>query len=106
MEAKTRNAVYEIIEKKGVTHYAIALVVAKIVRAILSDQTRIYTVSRYIDSACGVSDVCLSLPTIVRKNGACEFLKIELNSKEKELLQVSAQKIKTGIELANSILEI
>jgi len=94
---KAKNAVYEIISKKGATYYAIALVVAKIVRAILLNQSRVFTVSALVDDVYGVSDVFLSLPIVVRKNGICERLPIELNAQEQDLFRRSAEKIKNEI---------
>lgn len=102
---KTKNAVYEIIEKKGVTHYAIALVITKIVRAILLDQSRIFSVSALLqDDFYGVRDICLSLPTIIRKNGICERLPICLTQEEQKMLWVSAESIMNGIKRASKIL--
>lgn len=95
---QTKNAVYEIIEKKGATYYAIALVVAKIVRAILLDQSRVFTVSAIVDNVYGVQDVCLSVPVVVRRSGTCEHLALELDTKEQALFVASAQKVKKEID--------
>ncbi len=97
---QTKNSVYEIIEKKGATYYAIALVVAKIVRAILLDQSRVFTVSTIIDNVYGVHDVCLSVPVVVRRSGTCEHLALALNEQEQRLFVTSAQKVKKDIDLA------
>ena len=43
--------------------------VAKIVRAILSDQNEVLALSSYLKSYNGVSDVCLSVPTVINRNG-------------------------------------
>lgn len=99
-----KNAAYEVINKKGATYYAIALVIAKIVRAILTDQFRVMTVSTVIENYHGVSDVCLSIPTVVRKSGICETFDISLNDAEEELFARSAEKIKGAIEKANEFL--
>jgi L-lactate dehydrogenase len=96
---KAKNAAYEIISKKGATYYAIGLVTAKIVRAILLDQSRVFSVSTFIDEAFGVKDICLSLPTVVRKSGTCERLPIQLSNQEIELFIKSAQKVKNDIDL-------
>jgi L-lactate dehydrogenase len=99
-----KNAVYEIIKRKGATFYAIALVVAKIVRAILLDQSRVFTVSTLVTDLYGVKDVCLSLPTVVRKSGSCERLPVELNAEEQKQLLASAQKIRHEIDAALKLL--
>lgn len=105
MSAKTKNAVYEIIEKKGATYYAIGLAVTKIVRAILLDQSRVFSVSTLIkDDFYGVHDICLSVPTIVRKSGVCQRLPIRLNEDEQRLLLASSESIKRGINRANKLI--
>lgn len=94
---QTRNAASNIIAKKGATNYAIALVIAKIVRAVLLDQSRIFTVSSLIENVYGINDVCLSLPVVVRKSGMCERMPILLNDNEQKLFIASAGKIKQEI---------
>lgn len=93
-----KNAAYEVINKKGATFYAIALVIAKMVRAILTDQFRVMTVSHLLNNYHGISDVCLSVPTIIRKGGICDSIKISLDKKEHEQFELSAKKISEAIK--------
>lgn len=101
---QTKNAAYDIIAKKGATNYAIALALTKIVKAILQDQSRVFTVSSYLEDYQGLDDVCLSIPTIVRKNGICQRLPIDLSKDEKEKMQRAAEKIKQEIKYALTLL--
>lgn len=95
---QTKNAVYQIISRKGATYYSIALVITKIVRSILQDQSRVFPVSTLIENEIyGVNDVCLSIPTVVRKGGVCQQLNVDLNKIEQEFLKNSANKIMEGI---------
>lgn len=105
MYQKTKAAAYEIIARKGATYYAIALVVSKIVRAILLDQARVFSVSSLFNGPYGLSDVCLSMPTIVRAGGVCEHLALTLTQQEQLMLTASANKIKEGLGLALPLLE-
>lgn len=91
------NVVYEVIEKKGATYYAIALVIAKIVRSIILDQQRIFTVSKVLNNYHGIDEVALSVPTVIRRDGICKTFDIELDENEEILFQQSAKKIKKGI---------
>ncbi len=91
---ETKNAAYEIISRKGATYYAIGLGVAKIVRAILSDQNEVLALSSYLKSYNGVSDVCLSVPTVINRNGIKEHIVLPLNSFEKKQLKKSADVVK------------
>ena len=95
---------YEIIKKKGATYYAIALVVSKLVKSIVLDQSRVFTVSSLVEGLYGVQDVCLSLPMVIRKSGTCMRLPIELDEKEQELLKASAKKIKEECRQADAYL--
>ena len=92
--SETKNAAYEVIAKKGATYYAIGLGIAKIVRAILSDQNEVLALSSYVKNYYGIKDVCLSVPTIVNRNGIKEQILLPLNSLEKKQLRKSASVIK------------
>ncbi len=105
MYEQTRNAAYKIIAKKGATSYAIALVVCKIVKAILRDQSRVFTVSTYLDHYAGVHDVFLSVPTVVRRGGICQRLEIDLDSQEQNFFRTSAHKVKNEIDAAMALIE-
>lgn len=104
MYQEVKTAAYEVINKKGATFYAIGLVIAKIVRAILADQYRVMTVSSLLQNYNDISDICLSVPTVVRKSGICETLNISLNEREKGLFDKSVQKIARAIEQAEKLL--
>lgn len=98
--SKTQNAAYEIIEKKGSTYYAIALAVRRIIESIIGDENSILTVSSLFEGEYGISDVCLSAPTIVGNEGAEKILEIQLSDEEINGLRKSAQTLK---ELAKEI---
>jgi L-lactate dehydrogenase len=102
LHQETRDVVYQIIDKKGATYYAIALVIAKIVRAIILDQSRVFTVSTLIEDLYGVRDVCLSVPTVVRKNGVCQRLPLILSGDEQQQFKCSAKLVRDAIDQALS----
>lgn len=91
---KTKNAAYEIIEKKGSTYYAIALAVKRIVESIIGDENSILTVSSMLDGQYGISDICLSVPTVVGSGGAEQILEIDFSDNEVEGLKNSARTLK------------
>ncbi|MBI2655101.1 L-lactate dehydrogenase [Candidatus Woesearchaeota archaeon] len=90
---KTRSAAYEVIARKGATYYAIGLGVAKIVRAVLSDQNEVLALSSYLNNYYGISNVCLSVPAVVNRSGIKEHIALPLNSLEKKQLRKSANVI-------------
>lgn len=93
--AKTKNAAYEIIEKKGATYYAIALAVKKIAESIIGDENSILTVSGLLEGEYGLTDVCLSLPTVVGKGGAERIISMDFSAEEMSGLRRSAETLKS-----------
>ena len=87
---KTRDAAYEIIEKKGATYYAIALSVKRIVECIIGNENSILTVSSLLDGEYGINDICLSLPTVVNSKGAATILDVPFSQDERKALTASA----------------
>jgi len=92
-----KNAAYEIIKRKGATYYAVALAVRRIVEAIMRDEHSILTVSSFLKGQYGLSDVCLSVPTVVDRNGVNRILEVPLSEEEKKLLYKSADTLKEVI---------
>jgi len=80
----TRDAAYQIIQRKGSTYYAIGSGLQRITEAILRDQDTVLSVSTLIEDFHGVNDVYLSLPCVLGRNGVKQVLKIPLNKKEEE----------------------
>jgi len=94
---QTRDAAYAIIQRKGATYYAVAAGLMRIVEAILRDQHTILSISSAMTGAYGISDVCLSLPTIVSRKGVDRVLHLDLNLSEKAALRHSAEVLKRTI---------
>ena len=90
---QVKNAAYEIIALKGRTYYAIGLGLTRIVESIIRDENAILTVSSLLHDYYGVSDICLSVPTIVNRNGIKEVLKLPLTDEEIMKLQSSASSL-------------
>ena len=93
IENRVRKRAYKIIEKKGFTKQAIGVAVATIIKAILNDEKRIFTISTILNSKCFESKVSISQPCILGKNGIERKLLIECDNKEKELLRNSINKL-------------
>jgi len=96
--AQTRDAAYEIIERKGATYYAIAAGLMAIIRAILRDQNSVLSVSSYIENFYGINDVYLSLPSIVDRGGVERMLQMELSQEEIAGLQYSARILRETLD--------
>ena len=87
---QTRDAAYEIIERKGATYYAIGAGMQRLVEAIVRDQRTVLSVSSRIQGYYGIGDVAFSLPTVVDRRGVVEPLRLELDERELEGLRRSA----------------
>jgi L-lactate dehydrogenase len=94
---QTRDAAYQIIERKRATYYAVAAGLMRIVEAILRDQRTVLSVSSLIQDYLGIRDVCLSLPTVVNRAGVERVLNVELEEHELESLRRSAEVLKSTI---------
>jgi len=84
----------EVIGRKGATFYAVSLSVARIVEAVLDDEKSLITVSTYVERLGDVSDVCLSLPAVLGREGIREVLPIALDDTERRQLAESARTLR------------
>ncbi len=90
----TRDAAYEIIEKKGATYYAIASGLVRIVEAILRGQDTVLSVSTLVKDFYDINDVYLSLPCVIGHNGIKRVMHLRLNEEEQAGIRSSAQLLK------------
>ena len=67
---EVKNAAYKIINGKGATNYAIAMSGVDIIEAILRDSNRILPVSSMLKDFHGISDVCMSVPTLLNRRAS------------------------------------
>jgi L-lactate dehydrogenase len=91
---QTRSAAYEIIQRKSATYYAIGLALLTVVEAVLRDQHTVMTVASPMQGQYGVSNIAISLPTIVGGNGISEVLNLPLSEQEQAAFQRSAETLK------------
>ncbi|MEO5834970.1 MAG: L-lactate dehydrogenase [Nakamurella sp.] len=89
------TAAERIIRGKGATNYAIGLAGARVIEAIINDEGRVLPVTSLLDGHAGISDVCLSLPTVVNRRGVDGVLDIPMSSHESDLLQWSAAAVRS-----------
>ena len=91
---QTRDAAYQIIERKGATYYAVSAGLVRIVEAILRDQSTVLSVSSLVSDYYGIEDVYLSLPSVVDGGGVERMVRLKLNEEESEGLKKSARVLK------------
>ncbi len=101
---EVRRAAYEIIRRKGATNHAIGLVTAALLRWLLRGERRVLCVSRVQEGAFGLSDVALSLPTVVGRDGATVVIEPALADEERAGLLRSAEVLRDARRAAEAAL--
>lgn len=94
---KVRDSAYEIIRRKGVTCYGIAMAVGRIAASIVKDEHAVLPVSVILDGQYGLNGMALSIPSIVGRGGLEEVLELSLNAEEELALRASASQMKEAI---------
>lgn len=93
----TVHAAYEIIEGKGATNYAIGLAGARLVEAMLNNQRKIWPLSSVLTNYRGISEVALSVPSLVGPNGIERVFEFPMDAHELSLLRTSAKAIRQSL---------
>lgn len=93
-----KNSAYEIIEKKRATYYGIAMSVKRICTAIMRDEGCVLPVSSLMVGEYGLSDLCISLPTVVGREGVVCRVPVSLDYDEMTQLKDSAEALKAIID--------
>ncbi len=94
VEKYVRKSGSRVIKRKGATFYAVSMSVCHLCQCLLSGIDTTLTVSTMLNGEYGISDVCLSLLTIVGNKGAHSKIMLPLNEQEIKDLQNSANVLK------------
>jgi len=84
----------EIIAGKGATSLAVGLAVSRILEAVLNDEHRVLPVTSRLEDVHGLTDVCLSMPSVVGRTGIERVLVTPLAADEREKLVESAATVR------------
>lgn len=95
-----KNSAYEIIEKKRATYYGIAMSVRRICTAIMRDEDTVLPVSSLMVGEYGLNDLCISVPTVIGRNGVVTRVPVALSDDENAEFQKSAAALKAIIDEA------
>jgi L-lactate dehydrogenase len=88
----------EVLRGKGYTSYAIALATARIIEAVLYNEHQVLPVSSLLTGYAGITDVCLSVPSVVGRAGVLRVLPVPLSEDEREGLQHSARTVRAVLD--------
>jgi L-lactate dehydrogenase len=101
---RTRQSGAEVIRLKGGAGWAVANSIATLVNCIVLDQRRVLPVSSLQNGAYGITEVCLSVPTIVGRHGVMQHVELDLWSRELQELKNSANVLRTTFgRIGNSL---
>jgi len=89
-----RDAAAQVIAAKGATNWAVGLAVVRILEAILRDEQSVLTVSSLLENYCGISDVCISVPCLIGREGVGSTLPLPYSEPELTALKHSAELLK------------
>lgn len=93
-----RDAAYHIIERKGATHYAIAMGLARLTKAVLRNEHSILTISTLMKGEYGLNDLYIGVPAIVSERGIERTVEIDLSDEEMKQMHHSADVLKEAMK--------
>lgn len=91
----TRKSGAEVIRLKGGAGRAVGVSIKEVVEAIALDRDAVLPVSVKQNGVLGISDISLSLPTVVGRKGAKSIMTPAVSEQEKEGLAKSAESLKS-----------
>lgn len=99
IEKQVRNKAYDIIDKKGATHYGIGACVVQILNCILNDERRVLSVSS-LDENNGVYN---GFPAVVGRQGIIRRLNVPLSESEGIAFQKSVNALRDTLKGVNDV---
>ena len=99
---EVRDAAQKIIQAKRATYYGIGMSLVRIVRAVLSNENSVLTVSARLRGQYGQRDVYAGVPCLVNRNGVDRILELNLTEEERAKFQTSCDILREnyqGLEL-------
>ncbi len=97
---RTQNGGGEIVNLLHTSaYYAPAAATAQMVEAIICNQRRLVPCCTLLNGEYGLDDICVGVPVILGKNGVEQIIEIELNKEERQLFDVSANAVRSMIQV-------
>jgi len=93
---EVKNAAQKIIEAKKSTYYGIGMAMARITKAILSNENSVLTVSTMLSGEYGCDNVYAGVPSIVNQNGIESIITLSLTGEELKKFQDSCDILKNA----------
>lgn len=101
---RTKKGGGELVNLMGTSAwYAPGAAAAQMVEAIVRNQKRIFPVCAYLNGEYGMKDIYLGVPVKLGKNGIEEIIEVDLNKEEKEMLNQSAEAVKSVMKVLDDM---
>lgn len=94
---RTQGSGAEVISRKGGAGWAVAQAITDTCKAIVGNEQRLLPVSSLQQGCYGIRDICLSVPTVLGRQGVLSHQEIKLWPREQLGLQNSAKALKTTL---------
>jgi L-lactate dehydrogenase len=91
---RTKGSGAEVIRRKGGAGWAVGVAIAEVVHAVVLDKRQLLPVSSHQQGCYGISDIALSVPTIIGRQGVISHQPIDLWPKEQQSIVRSANMLK------------
>ncbi len=101
---RTQGGGGEIVKLLGTSAwYAPGAAIAQMVEAIVKDQKRVLPVCAYLKGEYGLKDIYIGVPVKLGKDGIEEIIEVELDDKERELLNASAKAVREVMDVLDDM---
>src|SRR5208283_4360915 len=91
---RTKGSGAEVIKRKGGAGWAVGIAIRDVIHAVLLNKKNLLPVSSLLQGAYGIRGICLSVPSVIGRNGVEKHVEIKLWPKELMALQQSARSLK------------
>ncbi len=101
---RTKKGGGELVNLMGTSAwYAPGAAAAQMVEAIVRDQKRIFPVCALLNGEYGMDNIYLGVPVVLGKNGIEKIIELDLNEGEKELLNNSADAVRSVMQVLDNM---
>ncbi len=101
---RTKYGGGELVKLMGTSAwYAPGAAAAQMVEAILKDENRIFPCCALLNGQYGLNDVFVGVPVKLGKNGIEQIIELKLDSAEMNLLNQSAEEVKSMMDVYNKL---
>lgn len=93
LEGRMVESAMEVISRKGYTGWAPTYRMAEMIATVARDERKVYTCSCILDGEYGYTDLSIGVPAIVGSDGIEEIIEWDLDDREQEEFEESAEKL-------------